>query len=83
MARRDPRLKHRLFPIDELPPGQMRTVEVSGLSIVVVRKPDGTLVQTRAELGTPLSSGCIRQWVRDAQALYAFAAVDTPVEVTA
>ena len=46
-------------------------------------KPDGTLVQTRAELGTPLSSGCIRQWVRDAQALYAFAAVDTPVEVTA
>ena len=46
-------------------------------------RPDGTLVQTKAELGTPLSSGCIRQWIRDARALYEFAAVDTPVEVTA
>lgn len=46
-------------------------------------RADKTLVQTRDELGTPLSSGCIRQWIRDARALYEFAAIDTPVVVTA
>lgn len=44
---------------------------------------DGDLVQTRAELGTPLSSGCVRQWRPDAKALWAFAPVGTPVVVVA
>ena len=44
---------------------------------------DGDLVQSRAELGTPLSSGCVRQWRPDAKALWAFAPVGTPVVVVA
>jgi lipoprotein-anchoring transpeptidase ErfK/SrfK len=45
--------------------------------------PDGTLVQTRDELGTPLSAGCIRQWPPDAKALWRFAPVGTTVVVVA
>jgi lipoprotein-anchoring transpeptidase ErfK/SrfK len=44
---------------------------------------DGKLVQTRAELGTPQSHGCIRQWRPDARALWYFAIVGTKVVVTA
>jgi lipoprotein-anchoring transpeptidase ErfK/SrfK len=44
---------------------------------------DGTLVQTKAELGEPQSAGCIRQWADDAKALWKFADVDTKVVVTA
>jgi hypothetical protein len=44
---------------------------------------DGELVQTRAQLGTPLSHGCIRQWRPDARALWRFAPVGTTVIVTA
>ena len=44
---------------------------------------DGELMQTRAELGTPQSSGCVRQWRPDAKALWEFAPVGTPVEVVA
>lgn len=44
---------------------------------------DGELVQTRAELGTPQSHGCIRQWRPDARALWYFAIVGTKVVVTA
>ena len=44
---------------------------------------DGDLVQRRAALGTPLSSGCVRQWRPDAKALWAFAPVGTPVVVVA
>jgi hypothetical protein len=43
----------------------------------------GRLVQTRAELGTPRSHGCIRQWRPDARALWRFAPVGTTVVVTA
>lgn len=43
--------------------------------------PDGTLAQSRDELGTPLSAGCIRQWITDARALWEFAPVDTLVVV--
>jgi len=42
---------------------------------------DGSLVQTRAQLGTPQSHGCIRQWRPDAKALWRFAAVGTKVVV--
>ena len=38
---------------------------------------DGELVQTREELGTPRSHGCIRQWRPDARALWRFAPVGT------
>ena len=42
---------------------------------------DGTLAQSRDELGTPLSAGCVRQWVADARALWEFAPVGTLVVV--
>jgi len=41
----------------------------------------GKLVQTRAELGTPQSHGCIRQWRKDAKALWDFAPTGTKVVV--
>lgn len=44
---------------------------------------DGGPVQTVAELGTPLSHGCIRQRRADAKLLWAFAPVGTKVVVTA
>lgn len=43
----------------------------------------GRLEQTRAQLGTPLSAGCVRQWLPDAIALWDFAPVGTKVVVTA
>lgn len=42
----------------------------------------GRRVQTRAELGTALSGGCIRQATPDAKALWRFARLGTPVVVT-
>ena len=42
---------------------------------------DGQKVQTRSQLGTALSSGCIRQLRPDAQALWRFAPVGTLVVV--
>jgi len=44
---------------------------------------DGALVQTRDELGTPRSHGCIRQWRPDARALWRFAPTGTKVVVVA
>lgn len=49
----------------------------------VPRYNNGELEQTKAELGTPLSAGCIRQWLPDAIALWDFAPVGTKVVVTA
>jgi len=43
---------------------------------------NGHLVQTRAELGTPQSHGCIRQLRSDAIALWKFAPLGTTVVVT-
>lgn len=43
---------------------------------------DGKRVQSRDELGTPLSHGCVRQWRPDAKALWRFAPVGTTVVVT-
>ena len=42
----------------------------------------GERVQTRAQLGTPLSHGCIRQAEPDAKAMWRFARVGTRVVVT-
>jgi len=44
---------------------------------------DDGLVQSRADLGTPQSHGCIRQWRPDAKALWDFASLGTPVVVVA
>lgn len=44
---------------------------------------DGTPLQTRSQLGTPQSHGCIRQKTADAIALWDFAPVGTKVVVTA
>jgi hypothetical protein len=42
---------------------------------------DGARVQTRDQLGSPQSHGCIRQWRPDAQALWRFAPTGTKVVV--
>ncbi len=44
---------------------------------------DGSLAQSRDDLGTPLSAGCVRQWLPDARALWKFAPIGTRVVVTA
>ena len=44
---------------------------------------DGKLEQTRDQLGSPQSAGCVRQWMDDAVALWDFAPVGTSVVVTA
>ncbi len=44
---------------------------------------DGRLAQSRDELGTPLSAGCIRQWISDARAMWDFTRIDTLVVVKA
>ncbi|MGI8699754.1 MAG: L,D-transpeptidase [Nocardioidaceae bacterium] len=44
---------------------------------------NGALVETRSQLGTPRSDGCIRQWITDARALWTFAPVGTTVVVLA
>ena len=49
----------------------------------VPRDNSGDLEQTKQQLGTPLSAGCVRQWLPDAIALWDFAPVGTKVVVTA
>jgi lipoprotein-anchoring transpeptidase ErfK/SrfK len=49
----------------------------------VPRDNAGRLEQTRAQLGTPLSAGCVRQWLPDAIALWDWAPIGTKVVVTA
>ena len=43
----------------------------------------GRLEQSKKELGTPTSAGCVRQWRDDAIALWTFAPIGTKVVVTA
>ncbi|HLH68719.1 MAG TPA: Rieske 2Fe-2S domain-containing protein [Candidatus Dormibacteraeota bacterium] len=53
-------MRHELFGAEELRPGQMREVQVDGVSIVVVRKADGTYRALRnrcSHQGGPLSGG--------------------------
>lgn len=52
-----------------------------GFHDIPVKSATGEEVQTLAELGTPLSDGCIRQDHEDARALYEFASVGTTVVV--
>jgi nitrite reductase/ring-hydroxylating ferredoxin subunit len=51
---------HDLFGEGELEPGQMRSVQVAGISILVVRRPDGSFRAMRdvcPHLGVQLSRG--------------------------
>jgi nitrite reductase/ring-hydroxylating ferredoxin subunit len=53
-------MKHALFPLAELEPGQMRPAVVDGTEVVVVRDLDGTVYAMRdhcAHSGAPLSKG--------------------------
>src|SRR5690625_3528209 len=52
-----------------------------GFHDIPVSQDSGEHVQTLSELGTPLSDGCIRQDVEDAEALWDFAPVGTEVVV--
>jgi lipoprotein-anchoring transpeptidase ErfK/SrfK len=52
-----------------------------GFHDIPVDTSTGVEVQTLAELGTPLSDGCIRQNVVDAAALWEFAPLGTSVVV--
>lgn len=48
------------MPLDELEPGHMRGVTVGGLSLVLVRRPDGTVSALRdrcPHMGAALSNG--------------------------
>ena len=53
-----------------------------GFHSIPVSAETGEPVQTLAELGTPLSDGCVRQAADDAAALFDFAPVGTAVVVT-
>ena len=66
---------------DELTIEMGRTAPIGFHSIPEM--PDGTLVETRSELGAPASDGCIRQWITDARALWKFAPDGTTVVVRA
>ncbi|MDR7086276.1 lipoprotein-anchoring transpeptidase ErfK/SrfK [Aeromicrobium panaciterrae] len=49
----------------------------------VPKDHSGQLEQTKEQLGTRLSAGCVRQWLPDAIALWDFAPIGTRVVVTA
>lgn len=49
----------------------------------VPKDNSGALEQTKEQLGTRLSAGCVRQWLPDAIALWDFAPIGTRVVVTA
>src|SRR5690348_11174059 len=49
----------------------------------VPKDNSGRLEQTKEQLGTRLSAGCVRQWLPDAIALWDFAPIGTRVVVTA
>jgi len=52
-----------------------------GFHQIPVRRSDNTVYQTEAELGTRLSGGCQRQAKLDAEFLWSFAKIGTPVVV--
>jgi nitrite reductase (NADH) small subunit len=53
-------VRHELFPAEELPPGELRTATAGGISVVVVRAPDGGVYALRdvcPHRGGPLGHG--------------------------
>lgn len=60
----------------------MRTeIGAIGFHQIPVRRSDGSVYQTEGELGTRLSGGCQRQAKEDAEFLWKFAKIGTPVVV--
>jgi nitrite reductase/ring-hydroxylating ferredoxin subunit len=59
-------VKHELFPLGDLPPGQMRSVQVDKVAIVVARTADGELHALRdvcSHHGARLSRGRLERLV--------------------
>lgn len=59
-------MKHDLFPIEELPAGQMRAVKVGGVSILIIHTDDGSLHALRnvcAHQGAKLEHGPLQRAV--------------------
>jgi lipoprotein-anchoring transpeptidase ErfK/SrfK len=54
-----------------------------GFHDIPVADASGSTVQSRGQLGTPQSAGCIRQARPDARAMWRFASTGTTVVVTA
>jgi 3-phenylpropionate/trans-cinnamate dioxygenase ferredoxin subunit len=56
-------IRHELFPVEELPVGGVRAVEVDGLGLVIIRHPDGSVRALRdrcSHYGARLSLGQVR-----------------------
>jgi peptidoglycan hydrolase-like protein with peptidoglycan-binding domain len=60
---------------------QKTAIGAIGFHAIPIHRSDGTVYMTEAELGTRLSGGCQRQANADAQFMWAFAQVGTPVVV--
>lgn len=59
-------MRHELFPLEELPPGEMRPVRVGSLSVVIIRSPDGSLrgLKDRCpHFGATLSAGRLQRMI--------------------
>jgi nitrite reductase (NADH) small subunit len=57
-------MRHELFPVEELAPGDMRSVEIGNIRVVIIRKPDGSVRALRdrcSHMGAPLSVGWLRR----------------------
>ncbi|MGH3471045.1 MAG: L,D-transpeptidase [Nocardioidaceae bacterium] len=54
-----------------------------GFHDIPVSRASGALLETRKQLGSPQSAGCIRQWEPDAKAMWTFAPIGTTVVVLA
>ncbi|MEA2682287.1 MAG: hypothetical protein QOK05_615 [Chloroflexota bacterium] len=71
-------MKHEVCKLDELPVGQMRSVMIDNVAVVVVHAPDGRLRALRdtcSHFGAQLSRGTLRQMVvGDTHGSYALSA---------
>jgi nitrite reductase (NADH) small subunit len=59
-------VKYELLAADELEPGEMRAVDAGSVSVLVIRKPDGSFRALRnrcAHHGAPLSKGLLETMV--------------------
>ena len=53
---------YELFAAEELAPGEMRSAQLGGIAVLIVRRPDGTFRALRdvcPHLGVPLSRGTL------------------------
>lgn len=60
-------MRYELCSADDLQPGQMRAADAGSISVVVIRKPDGSFRALRnrcAHHGAPLSKGLLETMVR-------------------